>query len=141
MSSSVRVAVYVQPRAKRTEIAGRHGADIRVRVAAPPIDQAANEALLGFLAQRLGVRRREVRLIAGATSRRKVLEIDGLTAEQVQALLARTRDAAAADGNARPIRPKERPAATPPSERTGASTAETPSCRGGRRRPPRDRTE
>lgn len=87
MSSSVRIAVYVQPRAKCTEIAGRHGTDIKIRIAAPPIDQAANEALLAFIVQRLGVRHRDVRLIAGATSRRKVLEIDGLAAERIQALL------------------------------------------------------
>lgn len=88
MPSSVRVAVYIQPRAKRTEVAGRHGSDLKIRVAAPPIDQAANQALLAFIAQRLGVRQRDIRLIAGATSRRKVLEIEGITADQLQVLLA-----------------------------------------------------
>lgn len=83
----MRIGVYIQPRAKRTEIAGRHGIDLKIRVAAPPIEQAANEALLEFVARRLGVRRRDVRLVAGAASRRKVLEIDGITAEQVGALL------------------------------------------------------
>lgn len=87
MSSSVRVAVYIQPRAKRTEVAGRHGSDLKIRIAAPPVDQAANEALLAFVAQRLGVRLRDVRLIAGATSRRKVLEIERVTAAQIQSLL------------------------------------------------------
>lgn len=88
MSSSVRIAVYIQPRAKRTEVVGRHGSDLKIRVAAPPIAQAANEALLAFVAQRLGVRQRAVRLIAGATSRRKILEVEGITAEQIQVLLA-----------------------------------------------------
>ena len=88
MSSSVRISVYIQPRARRTEISGRYGSDIKIRVAAPPVDHAANEALLAFVAERLGVRQRDVRLIAGATSRRKVLEIDGLTAERIQTLLA-----------------------------------------------------
>ena len=88
MSSSTRITLYIQPRAKRTEVAGRHGSDLKIRVAAPPVDQAANEALLAFVAQKLGVRQRDVRLIAGATSRRKVLEIDGITDEQIQALLA-----------------------------------------------------
>jgi uncharacterized protein len=87
-SSNVRVAVYIQSRAKRTEVAGRHGSDLKIRVAAPPIDQAANEALLAFVAQRLGLRKRDVRLIAGANSRRKVLEIEGITADRVQLLLA-----------------------------------------------------
>jgi uncharacterized protein len=87
MSSSIRIAVYVQPRAKRTEIAGRHGPDLKIRVAAPPIEQAANATLLAFVAQRLGVPQRQVRLISGATSRRKVLEIEGITTEQIQVLL------------------------------------------------------
>jgi len=87
MASSARVTVYVQPSAKRTEIAGRHGTDLKIRVAAPPIEQAANEALLAFVALKLGVRQRSVRLIAGATNRRKVLEIEGITAEQIGILL------------------------------------------------------
>ena len=90
MSSIVRITVYIQPRAKRTEVAGRHGADLKIRVAAPPIDQAANEALLAFVAQTLGLRRRDVRLIAGATSRRKVLEIEGIAADRIQLLLEKT---------------------------------------------------
>jgi len=80
--------VYIQPRAKRTEVAGRHGSDLKIRIAAPPVDHAANEALLAFVAQRLGVSQRNVRLIAGVTSRRKVLEIEGVTAHQVEVLLA-----------------------------------------------------
>jgi uncharacterized protein len=87
MPRSVRIAVYVQPRAKRTEIAGRHGTDLKIRVAAPAVDQAANEALLAFIASRLGVRARDVRLVAGATSRHKVLEIDGITPEEIGILL------------------------------------------------------
>jgi uncharacterized protein (TIGR00251 family) len=79
--------VYVQPRAKRTEFAGRHGTDIKIRVAAPPVERAANEALLAFIASRLRVRQRDVRLVVGATSRHKVLEIDGVTAEQIAILL------------------------------------------------------
>ncbi|HZT02199.1 MAG TPA: DUF167 domain-containing protein [Steroidobacteraceae bacterium] len=80
--------MYIQPRAKRTEVAGRHGSDLKIRIAAPPVDHAANEALLAFVAQRLGVSQRNVRLIAGVTSRRKVLEIEGVTAHQVEVLLA-----------------------------------------------------
>lgn len=87
MSSTVRITVYVQPRAKRTEIAGRHGTDLKIRVAAPPVDQSANEALIAFVAGRLGLRRPDVRLVAGAASRRKMLEINGMTAEQIDRLL------------------------------------------------------
>jgi uncharacterized protein (TIGR00251 family) len=87
VSSGQRLSVYVQPRANRTGIAGRHGPDLKVRIASPPVDQAANEELLRFLAERLGVRRRNIRLIAGATSRRKVIEVDGLSAEQIATLM------------------------------------------------------
>lgn len=87
MPSSVRIAVYVQPCAKRTEIAGRFGTDLKIRVAAPPVEQAANEELLKFVARKLGVRQRDIRLIAGTTSRRKVLEIEGIGPEQIETLL------------------------------------------------------
>ena len=87
MLPSARIAVYIQPRAKRTEIAGRHGADLKIRVAAPPVEQAANEALIAFVAGRLGLRQRDVRLVADPTNRHKMLEIDGMTAEQAERLL------------------------------------------------------
>ena len=87
MALSVRIAVYIQPHAKRTEVAGRFGTDLKIRVAAPPVEQAANEELLAFIARRLGVRQRDVRLIAGITSRRKVLEIEGIGQEQIETLL------------------------------------------------------
>lgn len=90
MSSGQRVSVYVQPRARRTGIAGRHGPDLKIRIASPPVDQGANEELLRFVAERLRIHRRNVRLIAGATSRRKLIEIDGLSAERIATLLERT---------------------------------------------------
>jgi len=87
MAAAVRIAVYVQPNARRTEVAGRHGTDLKIRVAAPPVEQSANEALLAFVASRLDLRRRDIRLVAGATSRHKVLEIVGMTAQQIDHLL------------------------------------------------------
>lgn len=89
MSTRQRLSVYVQPRASRTGIAGRHGPYLKIRIASPPVDQAANEELLRFLAERLGVHRRDVRLIAGPTSRRKVIEIEGLSTERITTLLDR----------------------------------------------------
>ena len=84
----VRVAVHVQPRASRSEIIGQHGAALKVRLQAPPVDGAANEALVTLLAERLGVARRSVRVIAGATSRSKTVEVDGTTEDAVRALAA-----------------------------------------------------
>ncbi len=84
----VRVGVHVQPRAARSEIAGLHGAALKVRLQAPPVDGAANEALVRLLADRLGVPRRSVQVVAGATSRAKMVEIEGTTADAVRALIA-----------------------------------------------------
>jgi hypothetical protein len=80
----VRVSVHVQPRAARTEIAGVHGSALKVRLNAPPVDGAANAALVAFLAETLGVPRRAVRVVSGQTSRAKVVEIDGIGADAVR---------------------------------------------------------
>lgn len=82
----VRFEVHVQPRASKTELAGLHVGALKVRVAAPPVDAAANRALIEFLAERLGVSRRSVRIVAGEKSRTKVLEADGITPEQIASL-------------------------------------------------------
>lgn len=83
----VRVTVHVVPRAKRTELAGTYGDAIRIRVAAPPADGAANAELVRFLSQRLGVPRGSVTIVAGAASRRKVIEVLGRSAEAVRQAL------------------------------------------------------
>ncbi|HTK48669.1 MAG TPA: DUF167 family protein [Gemmatimonadaceae bacterium] len=85
---AVRVAVHVQPRASRSEIVGLHGTALKVRLQAPPVEGAANDALVALLAERLGVARRAVRVVAGAASRAKTVEIDGTTEEAVRALVA-----------------------------------------------------
>ena len=82
----VRVAVHVQPRASRSEIIGQHGAALKVRLQAPPVDGAANKALVHLLADSLGVSRRSVRVVAGTTSRTKMVEVDGTTEAAVRAL-------------------------------------------------------
>ena len=71
-----RFAVKVQPRASRNEIAGMQNGILRVRLQAPPVEGAANEALIAFLADELGVSRRHVRIVSGFGSRNKVLEVD-----------------------------------------------------------------
>jgi uncharacterized protein (TIGR00251 family) len=76
MNQPVRIAVHVQPKASRTEIAGMHDGCIRIRLAAPPVDGAANTALIEFIAKRLGIAKSRVRIASGASSRRKIVEID-----------------------------------------------------------------
>jgi hypothetical protein len=78
--------VHVQPRASRSEVVGTHGAALKVRLLAPPVDGAANDALVALLAERLGVPRRAVRIVAGMSSRAKTVEIDGTTEAAVRAL-------------------------------------------------------
>lgn len=69
------LCVHAQPGAKRTEVSGLHGEALKVRVGAPALGDRANAALVEFLAQRFGVARRDVSLVAGARSREKRFEI------------------------------------------------------------------
>ena len=75
--------VKVQPRAPRSEVVGRLGDEVKIRITAPPVDSAANEALVEFLADRLGCPRRSVELLHGHKSPHKVLRLRGLTAAAV----------------------------------------------------------
>jgi uncharacterized protein (TIGR00251 family) len=84
----VRLTVHVQPRASRSEVVGPHGDALKIRLASPPVDNAANEELVAFVAARLGIPRRQVRVVSGFTSRRKVLEIDGVDAATLDAAMA-----------------------------------------------------
>ena len=71
------VRVHAQPGARKTELMGLHGAALKIRVCAPPVEGRANEALAEFLAERFGVSRRDVRLVSGVKSREKRFEIRG----------------------------------------------------------------
>ena len=81
---AIRIEIYVQPRASKNEIAGTHDGRIKVRLAAQPIDGAANAALIEFIATRLAIAKSRVRIVAGPTGRRKVVEVDGITEEMVR---------------------------------------------------------
>lgn len=86
-AGGVRFPVRVQPRASRSELAGVQAGAVRVRLQAPPVDGAANAALVDFLADTLDVPRRAVRIVAGLSSRSKVVEVDGIDAGAVDRLL------------------------------------------------------
>jgi len=83
---AVRFRVRLVPRASRNEITGVLDGVLRVRLHAPPVDGAANEALVAFLADRLDVPRRGVRIVTGATSRTKVIEVEGVSSAAVERL-------------------------------------------------------
>ena len=71
----VLLQLSVVPNAKRTEVDGMHDGALRVRLAAPPIDGRANEALIAWLAKSLGVPKRDVEVLRGESSRRKQIAI------------------------------------------------------------------
>jgi uncharacterized protein (TIGR00251 family) len=87
-TDGVLLSVKLQPRASANEIGDALGDELRIKVTAPPVDAAANEALVKLLAQRLDCPRNRVALVRGHTSRHKTIKLHGLTAEDVLAKLA-----------------------------------------------------
>jgi uncharacterized protein (TIGR00251 family) len=82
----VRFSVRVQPRASTDEIAGIHGTSLKIRLTAPPVDGAANESLVKFLSNVFAVPRRSIKILAGGSSRSKIVEIEGVTERDVYRL-------------------------------------------------------
>ena len=78
------LAVSVSPNARRTAADGLHDGSLRIRLVAPPVDGKANERLIGWLADQLGLPRRAVTLVRGQTARRKWLAIDAPPAQVAQ---------------------------------------------------------
>jgi uncharacterized protein (TIGR00251 family) len=81
------LAIRVQPRAKRTEVAGERGGAVLIRVSAPPVDGKANEAVCRLIAQRAGVPRSAVAIVRGQSGRDKRVRVDGMSAAQLRAAL------------------------------------------------------
>ena len=82
-SDGVLLAIKLQPRASANEIGLPLGEELRIKVTAPPVDAAANEALLRLLAENLGCPRRQLALVRGQTSHHKVVKIYSLSVEEV----------------------------------------------------------
>lgn len=81
------LVLHIQPGAKRTECAGTHGEALKIRLAAPPVDGKANEALIAYLAKALAVPKSRVELISGQSSRAKRVRIGAVSVEAVAAAL------------------------------------------------------
>lgn len=90
------LVVSVVPNAKRTEVVGLHDGDLRIRLAAPPVDGKANDTLTAWLAEQLQLPKRAVRLLRGQTSRQKQLSVDAPPADVQRWVAARL--AAATEG-------------------------------------------
>ncbi|WP_210534599.1 DUF167 domain-containing protein [Thermosulfurimonas marina] len=73
----------MQPKARRTELAGSHGEALKIRVAAPALEGRANRALLEFLAQTLDLKKADLELLSGERSREKTVLIRGVSPEEV----------------------------------------------------------
>ena len=82
-----RITVKAHPRAKRTAITGRLGEAYKLDLAAPPADGRANDECIRFFAELARVPRSRVRIVSGAASRMKLVEIDGITQESFDRLL------------------------------------------------------
>jgi uncharacterized protein (TIGR00251 family) len=83
------VAIRVQPRASRERVLGLRGEAIAIALKAPPVDGAANEALLKLIARQLKVSAAAVELVRGSTGRSKWIRVAGWSADQVRAALLR----------------------------------------------------
>lgn len=79
--------IHVQPKAARTECVGFHGGALKIRIAAPPVEGAANDALIRFLAEQCGLPRTQVLIQSGAEGRRKRVRLKGISAAQAIARL------------------------------------------------------
>lgn len=82
-SGDILLALKVQPRASRNAILGALGHELRVALTAPPVDEAANEALVRFLAEQLHCARRQIELIRGRTSRHKIVCVKDVPVETI----------------------------------------------------------
>lgn len=80
---AVRFFVRVVPRASQSSIEGTYGGALKVRIAAPPVDGAANDELVAVLAKAFGVPKSRVRVVRGASSRTKSVEIDGVSSREL----------------------------------------------------------
>jgi hypothetical protein len=86
---AVCLSIKLQPRASKNEIGEAAGDELKVKVTAPPVDSAANDALLRLLAETLGCPRGAVQLVRGRTSRHKQVLVQGMSVESVAAKLLR----------------------------------------------------
>ena len=85
----IRLTLYIQPGARKTEVAGEHGGALKIRLAAPPVEGKANAALTAWLAARFEVPQRQVVLRQGEMNRNKVFDVTGSKIDAETALLGR----------------------------------------------------
>jgi len=82
------VWLHVQPRASRNQIVGVHNGSLKLKVTAPPVDDAANKTVLQFFASRLDIPKSRLRIVSGEKSREKILRIEGMSLRQFLSCLS-----------------------------------------------------
>ncbi len=82
--TGTRIRIRVQPRASHNRVEGTHGGRLKIRLTAPPVEGAANNALIAFLADLLDVPKRDITIVQGHRGREKVVEVEGLTPKEVR---------------------------------------------------------
>ena len=82
-NGGVTFSVRVVPRSSRNQIVGVEGGELKIKLTAPPVEGAANSALIEFVAKWLGVRRSAVSIVGGDKARNKIVRVSGVTREQV----------------------------------------------------------
>ncbi len=86
-NSSASFLIRIQPRASKNELTMMDDGSLKIRLTAPPVDGAANEALVKFLADQFEISRSQVKIVSGHTSREKIVRIDGSGHGEVDRLL------------------------------------------------------
>ena len=89
-NSTITFKVQVVPRASLSEVIGEHNGALRVRIAAPPVDGAANEELVRTLSRAFGVKRGAIDIISGKASKTKQVRVSGISQLDLQNLLGKT---------------------------------------------------
>ena len=84
---AVRFEVRAKPRAEKSQMVGERGDAVEIALGAPPVDGAANEELVRFVAEVLGLAKRDVKLVRGQGSREKLIAVTGLSLAEVEARL------------------------------------------------------
>ena len=85
--AAARITIKVTPRASRSQVTGWRDGTLLVKVTAPPVDSAANAAVIDLLSSALDLPKRAIRIVRGETSRTKQVAIDGLTLDEIRARL------------------------------------------------------
>ena len=87
MAEAISIAIKVAPRASRSEVVGMHDGALKIRIAAPPVDGAANAEMIKILAKFFGVAKSDISIVSGETSKNKRIKIENLSVSKLEELI------------------------------------------------------